>query len=100
MHVEGGVHSECTEEIVSGGGIYPGVTDTACLFVLCGTKPLGRLVCRGPRTGHLVLCGALWWLERGLHTRWSQRWVVGEKMCNLRMNMVLDWRDQKIGNHL
>lgn len=42
-----------------------------------GTQPFDWVVCGRPGTGHLVLCGALWWPERGLHARRESK--VGEE---------------------
>lgn len=60
------------------------------------TKPLDWVVCGRPGTGHLVLCGALWWPERGLHARWGPK-VGGERMWVLR-NVDLDLRGQDFGD--
>lgn len=42
-----------------------------------------------PGTGHLVLCGALWWPERDLHARWGpngagEMWDLGSVVLGLR----------------
>lgn len=60
------------------------------------TQPFDRVVCGRPDTGHLVLCGALCWPERGLHARWESK--VGEERAWYLRSVVLGLRNQDFGD--
>lgn len=62
------------------------------LLQVAGTK----MVYESPGTGHLVLCGALWWPERDLHARRGPN-VSGKKMWDLSC-VVLGLRSPTSGD--
>ena len=67
------VSGECKEEIRSSRGTHPQAAGsfTGSLSSAEQQKShLGRwYVGNGAGVGHLVSCSALWWAERGLHTK-------------------------------
>jgi hypothetical protein len=77
------MHSDHTKAI-SSRGIYPWDRGAACwqpqgLTLLQMAE--SKMVYESSGTGHLVLCGALWWPERDLHARWGPK--VSGKMWDL-----------------
>lgn len=79
---------------ISSRGIYHGsevlLAAPRLSSAMGGTQPFDWVVCGCPGTGHLVLCGALWWPERDLHARWGSK--VGEERAWYLRSIVLGLR--------